>query len=856
ANATGPAPATGRARKPATSKLDALLHWVAGRTPGAATSDTKGRTPIGATSDSAGKDIALEARIGGIWFNRIGAFILLLSAGFFVKLMFDRGWISETFQVLIVAAFGLALVGVGEYCLKKGMRTFAGGVLGCGIGVLYIACFGAHNYYGLVGQTTASVLYSSVTIISVAISVHARMLPVAIVALIGGFGTPLLLSTGQNKQVALLTYVLMLDVGFLVTATIRRWDVLRILTWAGTVALFVGWYVEYYADDAVWRTAGFVLAFYVVFHAEALVALRRRAIQRPHWIGWLIQADNVIFFGSIFLLLRHTVPDWMGLFAVSTAALQWVAAWRICPPGRTAAPVRRALWTNGAAMLALAAPMQFDRYLVSISWSIQAVVTLCFCRRYDEYWLRLKGTGVLVAAVFHLFVFDHADEKLNVVIAEWGHWSLSWVLLLFVLVALCAYAGGAALVAKREAPGQDRPLSAMLLLLGTCLILGIFADQWERYLATWWWVGLGVLWWGVARRLPTVGAMVGLIAAATIAKFLCWDTVAALDERMWSELRGIVLNRMVVSGLVVAAFAVLARIAMLRLPPFEDPRIKRAHLAMCLAVAAAVVVLWAGTFEILRVFRFEPWAQTNFDAPHLARGVFITAFWAVNAAVIWLVLAHRHSELAAYALLLTWLTTLKLMLIDTLGFALSGAWESLVGICTNRNFVVGLFVLALGFLAHWRMRRLPPRTRSPLFSPGTILGTLVLVLTVITWVPTFEIARVFRFESFADGFDDPTLAMQVAISVYWGLNASALLVVGFAGRFAVVRYAAIALFGLTIGKVFLVDLAHLDMLYRVISFMVVGALLMAASLLYQRLSARITEPSASGESAHEHGATG
>ena len=76
-----------------------------------------------------------------------------------------------------------------------------------------------------------------------------------------------------NRQVALLTYVLFLDVGYLVSATIRRWDVVRVLAWLGTVTLFAGWYFEFYEPSAMWVTWGFLLAFYVVFLADAVIAL-------------------------------------------------------------------------------------------------------------------------------------------------------------------------------------------------------------------------------------------------------------------------------------------------------------------------------------------------------------------------------------------------------------------------------------------------------------------------------------------------------------------------------------------------------------------------------------------------------
>ena len=49
-----------------------------------------------------------------------------------------------------------------------------------------------------------------------------------------------------------------------------------------------------------------------------------------------------------------------------------------------------------------------------------------------------------------------------------------------------------------------------------------------------------------------------------------------------------------------------------------------------------------------------------------------------------------------------------------------------------------------------------------------------------------------------------------------------------------VRYAALALLGLTVLKVFLVDLAAVRTVYRVLSFLVLGVVLLGVSLLYQK----------------------
>ena len=86
------------------------------------------------------------------------------------------------------------------------------------------------------------------------------------------------------------------------------------------------------------------------------------------------------------------------------------------------------------------------------------------------------------------------------------------------------------------------------------------------------------------------------------------------------------------------------------------------------------------------------------------------------------------------------------------------------------------------------------------------------------------------------------LARQVTLSIVWAAYGVLLVGIGIARRYAPIRYLAIALLAGTIGKVFLVDLAQLDRVYRVLSVIGLGVLLIVASYLYQRFMADDDEP--------------
>ncbi|WP_418790291.1 DUF2339 domain-containing protein [Phosphitispora sp. TUW77] len=82
-------------------------------------------------------------------------------------------------------------------------------------------------------------------------------------------------------------------------------------------------------------------------------------------------------------------------------------------------------------------------------------------------------------------------------------------------------------------------------------------------------------------------------------------------------------------------------------------------------------------------------------------------------------------------------------------------------------------------------------------------------------------------------------AVQMTLSVVWTLYAIGLMAAGFIWKRSPLRYMSIIIFGVTIFKVFLFDLANLDTIYRIVSFIVLGGLLVVVSFLYQKYRNRI-----------------
>ena len=78
------------------------------------------------------------------------------------------------------------------------------------------------------------------------------------------------------------------------------------------------------------------------------------------------------------------------------------------------------------------------------------------------------------------------------------------------------------------------------------------------------------------------------------------------------------------------------------------------------------------------------------------------------------------------------------------------------------------------------------------------------------------------------------LEQMLSLSLFWAVYATALILVGVRRNIPALRWQALALFGLLVGKVFLYDLSLLDKAYRIASFFALGTVLLTVSFFYQR----------------------
>ena len=218
-----------------------------------------------------------------------------------------------------------------------------------------------------------------------------------------------------------------------------------------------------------------------------------------------------------------------------------------------------------------------------------------------------------------------------------------------------------------------------------------------------------------------------------------------------------------------------------------------------------------------------------FDGPAVAAG------WAAEGVFVgWLALRERNRPLAAGSAILIAMGSSQLARL--LGTPLPIGETPLLN---GRALAAAIIVALLAWLA-WRMRSddaaaVRGRARDAVVVLANLLALVMLSAEIHAYFDHWAADASVGGEARAAG-----LAGQLALSVTWALYAVGLIAAGIRRSYAPARYLAIALFGVTIGKVLLQDIAGLDRFHRMLSVLGVGVLLLLGSYLYQRRSGQGT----------------
>ena len=256
------------------------------------------------------------------------------------------------------------------------------------------------------------------------------------------------------------------------------------------------------------------------------------------------------------------------------------------------------------------------------------------------------------------------------------------------------------------------------------------------------------------------------------------------------------------------------------------------QLRVWLALLGGYALLVATHLEI--GYWHGPWSQY---AGRVVRTAWYTALWAAGA-LIYLGASIKYRRKRAY------FSALRVLSVAVF----CAGWQYTIKnygdftLFLNARFLTSLLTLATLFAAcriasAFNLEKsengfivFPARYRQYLYVFAGVAGFLLL---------SFECHR-WCIATWGDGEEGRQLA-KMSVSIAWGIYSIMLLVTGFATRIRGWRLAGLALFGATCLKLVILDLSNLEQIHRILAFLAVGLLLIAASYLYHKMEKRLVE---------------
>jgi uncharacterized membrane protein len=600
--------------------------------------------PIAAPTEARQPPIDLEQRIGARWATWVGVVAILFSFGFFLKWSFDNDLLGPGARVTLGLVAGLGLLTSGLLLRRRDdVPYLSEGLAGLGLGVLYLALYGAHAVYELVGPGVAFAAMFAVTLLGALVAVVSSRQITAVLTVLGGLLTPVLLTVEQPDERNLLAYLLVLDLLVLAIARFRTWPALGRLAWAGSALLFGVTLAN--EPDSPHPLSRLVLlsALFVLFLAVPLVQPHAQRGRQAEIDLLLVVANAAGYFWAVYTTLEAWHPGAEGAYALALAIVYRLVssdyAHRVPDDEATVVLHEAVAWI----FLTLAIPLALSGRWVTLAWAAQGVALLWTASRVQTPVAAWGGLAALLLAVARVVAWDaHVPGEVPV-------WNLTYLTHLLVVVALVW--GGA--VARAARPERLRALTGAVVRE----VLWFFAA-----------LVLAVLFWREPPGLwPATLLTAELVAVAWLAR--------VVGSSAWALATPIVA--VVLLGRVLGADDVEARIAAVSL--WNAPLLSRIAACAALAVAggqlarstaSAPAPFWgrcvSGAAGIVLLFVLSvDWTRYQGRGAGWTTQVGLSMLWTLYAAVAlgW-GFARSRPSIRYAALGLLGLTVVKVFLID------------------------------------------------------------------------------------------------------------------------------------------------------------------------------------------------
>jgi uncharacterized membrane protein len=810
-----------------------------------------------------------ETVLGGNWLNKIGVLVLVIGLVLFIGYSFSM--LGPAGRVAVAAGVS-ALMLIGGVVLesREKYRVAARGLLGGGWAAIYATTYAAHALEAarvISSPTLGTLLLAAVALGMILHSLRYRSEVVTGVAYFVAFITLVITQLNFFAVVAMVP----LAASLVYLAQRFRWTA---MVEAGIPATFGIYMLHASRSHGGSLAAGqtVLLVYWLVFEAFDVLASRRRDEgSRASAVFPL----NAICFTAVSVIQWATVSN-QTLYQFFLMA---AGAYLLSSLVRARSGGYEGAITLAASFAAVAIALKLSGLSMAIALMTEAELLFLAGHQLRQRFLRRLGTGVFIIANARLVAFDIPQGTLVTLAgSQWNAWSFVALLeaAVFYLNRFVSRrgslysslaAGLVLLVIWFEAPGAYAGLGCLLLAVALHEIslwkrlrdfaiqsyfvgaVGLFSLVSRNVFGT----ALHADWHGWLPRL----ACAAVLYAVAMRVGLVRDGSENLPERKVVRYVvstfGSLMAATFLLGIVPAEFAGFSWLTLaVILCEFGLAARRREFVVQgYLAGAASLVMLLAKNVVLTGLHTdWHGWL------PQLASAVALYAL-AVRAeaygAGSWS--PRDLASLAAAVLTGAFLANTLPVSLVAVGWAALGL--ALLGIGTRRgyaalraqSYILGLIV----FVRTWAVN---------LNLTDRVAGLPVSVLTAVAVIASFYSAELlsprpqpgapseveakarFFFSFMATGLLTLLLFQQVSgriLTVAWGVEGLGLLFAGFPLRERSMRFAGLILLLVCVLKLFVWDLRNLEMPFRVLSFIVLGVILIGVSFVYSRFRERVSK---------------
>ena len=794
-----------------------------------------------------------------------GGIVTLLGIVLFFALAVNRGWIGPEARVVLGACASAIVFGGGLILRKRFGETHASlAAVGAGIAGAYVTLLAAGPYYDLIPDWAALALAAAIAAVGVGLSLLWSSEMVAGLGLVGALLVPIPIAWGDGVTTTGTGFVVVMFAAAAAVSVFKRWETLLSASAIVVIpqVLALAWHQHGHASAGALAVAAAGSA--VLLGAGIGLHLRGGDEIEPFQATTMLAAAALAGFSTA-LLFRDQRHEGYALLSV---AVIYAVASIPCFLRLKRRDLGFLLCAIALAVGAIAVADILSGASLGIVWAAEAAVLAWLAGRIRDLRVQLASLVYLVLAIGHVLLIDTPPNHLFV---ERAHPAEGVASLLAVSVACAVFAVRCGSGWSERRPGGvfgvvDPVLEAMR------------ATQAELRFAFAWLAGLGALYAASLGLLELPGtfewhqvAVTALIAFVPLALLVAGlllpsrpvQLAAALGlglallknigfdltrldapQRSWTMVvvgaallaAGFLYHRLspdliglhpvaAVALAVSCVYAIAGPIDLLDGSWYDDVNRTGAVLLVPVAVYAglcALVYRIPRLRDLSTVLWAEALAVAIVAAAYLFYGTALVVAWATLAVILALLTRKLHDERFQYGSgVCVVLAVVHAVVLDAPPTHL---FESSSHPAAGAGAVAAAAVAALALAL---VAVVPPKlggSRTPLFAVAGVLATYAASLVVLE---LFQLGGNRVETDFERG--------HAAVSAMWGLLALLLLYLGLTRRLSL-RVAGFALFGITLAKIFLYDLATLSPVARALSFLAVGAVLLLGGFFYQRLS--------------------